>query len=168
MNLDEAIRHAREVEKKQRELYRLCPASESDIFYCNGTKDCKTLKNGKNKGCIKCAKEHQQLAKWLKDYKQLLEHTEWVPSDNPPEKNGWYQCTVLVNDSPLTMELFYQTNKWVDKRRIDMFNVYDIYGYGCAKEKHKLSYQELISEFDWTERVIAWKSLPEPYRKSRK
>ena len=73
MTLEEAIKHAEEVAKEQEELYRLCPASESEISRCDGTKDCKTLKSGKNKGCQKCAKEHRQLAKWLKDYKRLLE-----------------------------------------------------------------------------------------------
>ena len=62
------------------------------------------------------------------------------------------------------MELFYKNGKWLDNRRIDMFNTYDVYGYGCTNEKHKLSYQELISEFDWTENVIAWQLLPDPYR----
>ena len=71
MTLDEAIKHAEEVAKEQEELYRLCPVSES-MFHCDGTKDCKTLKNGKNKGCRKCAEEHQQLAEWLKDYQQVL------------------------------------------------------------------------------------------------
>lgn len=94
----------------------------------------------------------------------LLEQTEWIPvSENPPEENGWYQCTVIINALPCIMELFYKNGKWLDNRRIDMFNVYDIYGYGCTKEKHKLSYQELISEFDWTENVTAWMPLPEPY-----
>ena len=72
MTLDEAIKHAEEMEKEQIELYGLCPASESALFYCDGTKDCRTLENGKNKGCLKCAKEHRQIAEWLKDYKQLL------------------------------------------------------------------------------------------------
>lgn len=71
MTLDEAIKHAEEVAREQEELYRLCPASES-MFHCDGTKDCRTLKNGKNKGCRKCAEEHQQLAEWLKDYQQIL------------------------------------------------------------------------------------------------
>ena len=89
----------------------------------------------------------------------------WIPvSEKLPEKNGWYQCTVIVNARPKTMELFYKNGRWLDNRRIDMFNAYDIYGYGCTKEKHKLSYQELISEFDWTENVIACMPLPEPYK----
>jgi hypothetical protein len=68
MTLDKAIKHEEEVVKEQEELYRLCPASES-IFHCDGTTDCKTLQNGKNKGCQKCAEEHRQLAEWLKELK---------------------------------------------------------------------------------------------------
>ena len=69
MMIDEAIRHCGEVVKKQEELYRICPASESEMLHCNGTKDCRVLKNGKNKGCQKCAAEHRQLAEWLKELK---------------------------------------------------------------------------------------------------
>lgn len=88
----------------------------------------------------------------------------WIPVSELPKENGWYQCTVIVNGLPRTMELFYKNDKWLDNRRIDMFNTYDIYGYGYIEEKHKLSYQELISEFDWTKYVIAWMPLPEPYK----
>lgn len=90
---------------------------------------------------------------------------KWIPvSERLPKENGWYQCTLMLDDLPLTMELFYKNGKWLDNRRINMFNTYDIYGYGNTKEKHKLSYQELISEFNWTENVIAWMPLPEPYK----
>lgn len=33
--------------------------------------------------------------------------------------------------------------------------------------KQKLSYQELISEFEWNQVVIAWQLLPKPYEKKR-
>ena len=77
MTIDEAICHAEEVAEEQEELYKLCPASESEILHCNGTKDCKTLKNGKDKGCQKCAEEHRQLAEWLKELKM---YREIIPS----------------------------------------------------------------------------------------
>lgn len=94
-----------------------------------------------------------------------IEQTTWIPvSERLPRENGWYQCTVVLNDLPRTMELFYKNGKWLDNRRINMFDTYDIHGYGNTKEKHKLSYQELISEFEWTENVIAWMPLPEPYK----
>ena len=73
MTLEEAIKHAEEVAEEQEGLYGLCPASESEISHCNGTNDCKTLKNGKNKGCLKCAEEHRQLAEWLRELKAYRE-----------------------------------------------------------------------------------------------
>ena len=98
-------------------------------------------------------------------YDALQSRAEWISvNEQLPKENGWYQCTVILNDLPRTMELFYKNGKWLDNRRIDMFNIYDIYGYGKAKEKHKLSYQELISEFEWGQTVIAWKPLPLPYK----
>ena len=86
-------------------------------------------------------------------------------SEGLPKMNGWYECTVIVNTLPWTAEFYYKNGKWVDNRRIDMIHTYDIYGYDpVTKEKnHKLSYQELISEYDWTGYVVAWKPLSKPY-----
>lgn len=65
MTLPEAISHAEEIAKEQEKLFRECPVTD---YECDGTKDCKSLKHGKNKGCLKCSAEHEQLANWLKDY----------------------------------------------------------------------------------------------------
>ena len=65
LSIDEAIAHAREVAEEQRELFRLCPYPSQE---CNGADICKCLKN-KHDGCIKCAKEHEQLAEWLEELK---------------------------------------------------------------------------------------------------
>ena len=116
----------------------------------------------------KYEEDHRQLAEWLRELKQYREGTlpanDWIlVSEGLPEDNGWYQCTVILNDLPRTMELFYKNGKWLDNRRINMFDTYDIFGYGNTKEKHKLSYQELISEFEWSQVVIAWKPLSQPY-----
>lgn len=54
----------------------------NDAFHCDGTKDCKILKNGENKGCQKCAKEHRQLEEWLKELKWLREQTRWIPCED--------------------------------------------------------------------------------------
>ena len=69
MTIDEAIAHAREVAEEQRELFRLCPYPSQE---CNGADICKCLKN-KHDGCIKCAKEHEQLAEWLEELKAYRE-----------------------------------------------------------------------------------------------
>lgn len=87
MTLDEAIQHCEEAAEEQEELYRLCPVY---TYRCDGTKDCIALKNGTNKGCQKCAKEHRQLTGWLKELKQLREQTRWIPvsSGNLPEEGS--------------------------------------------------------------------------------
>lgn len=108
--------------------------------------------------------ERREAEKVIYILNAFISKKRWIPVSELPKENGWYQCAVILNDLPQTMELFYKNGKWLDNRRISMFNTYDIYGYGNTKEKHKLSYQELISEFDWTENVIAWQPLPEPYK----
>ena len=67
MTIDEAIKHAEEVAEEQTKLYSLCPAE----YGCNGIADCRALKDGKDKGCLKCAEEYKQLAEWLKELKEL-------------------------------------------------------------------------------------------------
>ena len=69
-SLDEMIEYCEAEAKKREKLYEICPASESELFHCDGTEDCKTLKNGRNKGCQKCAKEYRQLAEWLRELKE--------------------------------------------------------------------------------------------------
>ncbi len=56
MTIDEAIAHAREVAKKQRDSY---PIYFSLLGY--------------GKDCIKCADEHEQLADWLEELKNYRE-----------------------------------------------------------------------------------------------
>jgi hypothetical protein len=94
--------------------------------------------------------------------------TRWIPVSKklPKRNNEWYLCTVnLSNFHLVTMDLYFKNGKWLDNRRIDMFNCYEIYGYGFGKsiERHKLDYSELLEDFDWTERVVAWMPLPEPF-----
>lgn len=70
MTLDEAIKHCEEVANRERELYSMCPEA------CDGSSDCRELKHGKDKGCLKCAEEHEQLAGWLKElaeYQKLFD-----------------------------------------------------------------------------------------------
>lgn len=60
MTLDEAIKHAEEVaEEKESEA--------EDLEYSR-----LDWRHEANQ-CLECAKEHRQLAEWLKDYKRLLE-----------------------------------------------------------------------------------------------
>lgn len=80
-NIDEAIKH---VEEKAKELY--CKADE-DFFFDGDW--------GKKLHCTECAKEHQQLANWLKELKML----SWIPvSKSLPEKKGYFLTSTVFND----------------------------------------------------------------------
>ena len=95
LSIDEAIEHAREVAEEQRELFRLCPYPSQE---CNGADICKCLKN-KHDGCIKCAKEHEQLAEWLEELKALRLLLDWAIEcdfglDSFPEEYEKYKHTL--------------------------------------------------------------------------
>lgn len=63
MTLDEAIKHAEEVAKKQENNAKIYPRPDKSV---KGS-------GRKYNAYLKCAEEHRQLAEWLKDYKRLLE-----------------------------------------------------------------------------------------------
>ena len=57
MSIDEAIAHAREVASEQKRRSGICVQNNSE---CD-----------KFSACLKCSKEHEQLAEWLEDYKRI-------------------------------------------------------------------------------------------------
>lgn len=60
MTLDEAIKHAEEVAEEKEDEAQDLEYSRLDWRH-------------EANQCLECAKEHRQLAEWLKDYKRLLE-----------------------------------------------------------------------------------------------
>lgn len=58
-NIDEAIKHAEEVAEKK--------YIEAMLYHANPD-------DGQLDSCIECAKEHEQLVKWLKEYKWYKEN----------------------------------------------------------------------------------------------
>lgn len=64
MTIDEAIAHAREVANEQKRRSGICVQNNSE---CD-----------KFSACLKCSKEHEQLAEWLEDYRRLLEFEKSV------------------------------------------------------------------------------------------
>ena len=64
MSIDEAIAHAREVASEQKRRSGICVQNNSE---CD-----------KFSACLKCSKEHEQLAEWLEDYRRLLEFEKSV------------------------------------------------------------------------------------------
>ena len=96
--------------------------------------------------------------------KALEQEPKWIPVKEKPKENGWYQCSVdTPGGSEYVMDLFYKDGKWLDNRRINMFDTYSIFGYGSICEYHKLSFDE-FDDFDWTRHVKAWMPLPKPYK----
>jgi len=65
--LDEAIKHAEEVAEEQ---IKLCKRYDDASGYSRSHDE--TIRTADAKRCKKCAKEHRQLAEWLKDYKRLI------------------------------------------------------------------------------------------------
>lgn len=63
MTLDEAIKHCEEVAKEKEYEY------QERIAFCD-------MENAIV--CAECETEHKQLAKWLRDYKRLLDQTKWI------------------------------------------------------------------------------------------
>lgn len=84
-----------------------------------------------------------------------------------PKKSGWYICTVEVpGQQRYVMDLWYNnsTGRWLDNRRQQIFNDYEVYGYNdeTGKNDKRLS---TISLCDRTNSVVAWRKLPKTYMK---
>ena len=62
MTIDEAIAHAREVANEQKRRIGICVQNSSE---CD-----------KFSACLKCSEEHEQLAEWLEELKELREKNE--------------------------------------------------------------------------------------------
>lgn len=55
----------------------MCPYTpEHENGICLGLGDCKFLTKGKDNGCLKCAKEHEEFACWLEELKELRKFVE--------------------------------------------------------------------------------------------
>ena len=86
MTLSEAIKNAEEMAEDKEKVFRLCPYPSE---MCNGSHDCRCLKNGAGKGCLKCAAEHRQLVEWLRELKAVQDIIKQHDSDSMPE-DYWY------------------------------------------------------------------------------
>ena len=130
LSIDEAIAHAREVANTQK--------GKSGICLQNGL-ECEHFSD-----CLKCAEEHEQLADWLEELKQLREQTTWIPcSERLPEEA--FGCLVTVMDcEPSTQTDFENILPYFVGYDGETWN--DIDGNVIPFE------------------VIAWMPLPQPYQ----
>ena len=135
LSIDEAIIRERKVAEEQRELFSLClyPSQE-----CNGSDICKCLKN-KHDGCLKCAEEHEQIAKWLEELKDYQDKNKMVVrldvenidsiKDKIEElsKYAENQYNKAIDDVlKLTKYTFYDTSNEFMNIRIDSISIDDI------------------------------------------
>lgn len=96
----------------------------------------------------------------------------WKPyPKHKPEERGWYQCSIRYGeekDQAYVMDLWWDDKKeiWRDNRRLDVFNSYDVYGYGDFTDALSRQMKKLLHKDNLCERddVIAFKKLPKIYR----
>lgn len=87
-------------------------------------------------GDLKCESEHRQLAEWLKELKKYREENDWIPySERPPEKESCYFITIDKNGEKDVSEDFF---------------------YFRA---------DGTPSWYFSENVVAWMPLPQPYKK---
>ena len=83
---------------------------------------------------------------------------QWIPvSVRLPKKEGWYYCTVSADIGGYARELYFEKGRFLDKIRINMFELYNI--------TSKVTGEKILEDsFDWTDVVTAWMPLPEPMK----
>lgn len=90
-----------------------------------------------------------------------------------PKKDGWYLCTICFDTGfghyqSYVMDLYWYSNrqKFIDNRVQNVFNTYDVMGWGNSitdSPVKKRLYHD--SNCDKTEKVVAWRKLPKPYKR---
>ena len=133
MTLDEAIKHAEETAQKKYTEGMLCHANPNDDLLDK---------------CIECAKEHEQLAEWLRELKTLKYSGGWIPvTERLPEigENEFYPDVIITDKNGVVEIAIYneQDEEWY---------VMDIYS----------------EEYEVKKDVVAWQPLLDPYKPEEK
>lgn len=84
---------------------------------------------------------------------------------NKPKKSGWYICSIRYGEEQgqaYVMDLWWdeKLERWRDNRRINVFELYEVFGYGKGNEKMRMYYDNTCYRSD----VIAFKKLPKIYK----
>ena len=94
----------------------------------------------------------------------------WKPYPKyKPEKRGWYICSIRYGKDPdqaYVMDLFWEDRRevWRDNRRINVFQEYDVYGYGMDIRGNNVKKQLYYDNLCEREDVIAFKKMPKIYK----
>lgn len=96
MNLDEAIRHCQEVAEEQD---KLCKRYDDASRYTKSHSKDIVSANAKNASNFECAKEHRQLAEWLKELRVFKSRKgQWLRmSDLSEREDDRYKCSHCGN-----------------------------------------------------------------------
>ena len=124
MNLEEAIKHANDVAKKKYAEAMLCHANPDDEEL---------------DGCIECAREHEQLAKWLEELKELKGYKE---------KYRWHDLRKNSDDLPEDIKYVWVSIKGDFTHR----SWHDSHGWR-RRNSNILYYND--------ESVLAWREIEE-------
>ena len=149
ITLDGAIKHAEEVAEEQDNL---CKRYDDASGYSRSHNE--SIRVADAKWCERCAKEHRQLAEWLKELKQLRQQASWIPivyreatqeeKDDYFARNGEELCYMVESEMPEHgQEVLVSSGGYVSE---DIFDE-DYYSF----ENH-----EIID-------VDAWMPLPKAY-----
>ena len=93
------------------------------------------------------------------DLSSAQSEPKWIPvTERLPEKYGWYLCT--LKDTRVNSYYWNNKGEWVDNGKKHFFELYNISsrytGENITAEQEGSVY--------WTDWVIAWMPLPEPWK----
>ena len=135
MTLDEAIKHAEEVAEKFESLHERYENMDED----------RLLFRVEENECKNCAKEHRQLANWLKE---LRAYRKMYHKEHEDDCLSWISCS----------ERMPKQNEY-----IEYYLIQDEYGDMCVARYTKKGWRPIESLF-FLDDVVAWIPLPEPYK----
>lgn len=146
LDLESAIKHCEEVAEKNE--------SEANFGFGNVCID--------RSSCLECAKEHRQLATWLKELKRLREQTRWIlvseklPEDLEPVNITWVNHNpesyyADIKDKPFTATGVYYNGQWYWYSTL-CTDILKTYGH---------NHDDIIDD---DIEITAWMPLPLPYK----
>ena len=150
LTLDEAITHAKEVAKANRD--------KAESY--NRGEDYEQIKANE---CAACAEEHEQLVSWLEELAKRREADRWIPvSERLPDEDGQYEVT---REEYIPSASDYHTfdtegaPHW--EMVVDLAKFEGNYNRANGLENYN-------NGFNKAYRVYAWRPLPKPYESEDK
>jgi len=152
MDLDEAIKHCEEKAEEHKK-------AASRFAYPD-----KAGTTKESADCLECAKEHEQLAEWLKELKSFKEgkNNQWIPITSRPGTDEEYEAFSQYGDCPREDFRVFDCPLPDDGQEV---LVTTRWGDVCTDTWYRdvdCCYFENNSDDD---DVIAWMPKPEPYKK---